>query len=160
MTFHTCKNCNLENRMTRRRINRRFAKSAFGEGYGDMTPAERAARKAWLADNRAREAQLADVSGMGNGYDAVHASMRCEDEQQQQRGPLQRRTDFERRFARPTEPGSARPLFSRAVLDSLLHLGEDAAHAVAKQRFACTPALVDFRLRYRQRKAALCDKSA
>lgn len=52
-----------------RRVNRRFASTAFGEGYGDMTPEERAARKAWLESSNARERQLIEIAGQAlRGY--------------------------------------------------------------------------------------------
>lgn len=58
-----------KNATTRRPVNRRFASTAFGEGYGDMNPAERAARKAWLEDSYARERQLVTVAGQAlRGY--------------------------------------------------------------------------------------------
>lgn len=63
-----------------RPVNRRFASTAFGEGYGDMTPAERAARKAWLEDSHARERQLIDIAGQSlRGYaDAERGGAPCE----------------------------------------------------------------------------------
>lgn len=48
---------------TPRRINRRFARTAFGEGYGELTPQERAVRRAWLEDSHARERQLLQTTG-------------------------------------------------------------------------------------------------
>lgn len=70
----------LAKNATRRPINRRFASTAFGEGYGDMTPAERAARKAWLEDSYAREGQLIGISGQTlRGYADAERHERSED---------------------------------------------------------------------------------
>lgn len=143
---------------TQRPINRRFAATAFGEGYGDMTPAQRAARKAWLEDSYTRERQLVDTSGLKDGFDMAPRSTAAiaYDAQDTPRLPASvklRESALPERRTAYSMAHSARclPLFNRAALDSLLYLPEDAAHVVAKKRFACVPRLAEFRLRYRQR---------
>jgi hypothetical protein len=47
--------------LKRRRKN--FATDALGEGYGSLTPEQRSVRAQWLADSKAREAQLVEIAG-------------------------------------------------------------------------------------------------
>jgi len=53
----------MKKQQLKRRRKNRFAANAIGEDYGSLTPEQRSTRAQWLADNRAREAQLVEIVG-------------------------------------------------------------------------------------------------
>lgn len=59
----------MKKQQPKNRRKNRFAANAFGEGYGSLTPEQRSTRAQWLADNKAREAQLVEIVGQAlHGY--------------------------------------------------------------------------------------------
>lgn len=155
----------------KRKIYKRFASAAYGEGYGDMTPEQRAARSTWLADNKARESQLARDIGLGDaalGRRAGSGTHYGRREDAGAAGATQLR-ELEvvagSRQARTVGPSHkpAKPLFTRSAVAVLLSMGKpeiSALHARALQMFECVPPRGAFEERINAARRAAVDSAA